>query len=104
MPVRITRSRRKGYKKPIPDAVSVSRPGPWGNDDFDEPEKKGSKRFGPGYYTKATAALLFHRDLLRGLLKFKVADVQKLRGKHVMCWCAPDEYCHGDVLLEIANS
>jgi hypothetical protein len=26
----------------------------------------------------------------------------ELRGKDVICWCAPDP-CHGDVLLELAN-
>lgn len=28
---------------------------------------------------------------------------RELRGKTLSCWCAP-EACHGDVLLEIANS
>lgn len=27
----------------------------------------------------------------------------ELRGKDLVCWCAP-EPCHGDVLLEIANA
>lgn len=26
----------------------------------------------------------------------------ELRGKHLICWCAPD-FCHADVLLKIAN-
>jgi hypothetical protein len=28
----------------------------------------------------------------------------ELRGKDLACWCALDEPCHGDVLLEIANA
>lgn len=28
--------------------------------------------------------------------------VQELKGKTLVCWCAP-EACHGDVLLEIAS-
>ena len=32
-------------------------------------------------------------------------EVRKtLRGKNLMCWCAPDQPCHADVLLDIANS
>ena len=28
----------------------------------------------------------------------------QLRGKNLACWCREDQTCHGDVLLEIANS
>ena len=39
---------------------------------------------------------LLHRpDLL--------AALPELRGKDLVCWCAP-EACHGDVLLELANA
>ena len=39
---------------------------------------------------------LLHRpDLL--------AALPALRGKDLVCWCAP-ETCHGDVLLELANA
>lgn len=27
----------------------------------------------------------------------------ELAGKHLVCWCPPDQPCHGDLLLEIAN-
>jgi len=27
----------------------------------------------------------------------------KLKGKNLACWCALDQPCHADVLLEIAN-
>lgn len=29
--------------------------------------------------------------------------VESLRGKTLACWCPPDQPCHGDVLLELAN-
>lgn len=29
--------------------------------------------------------------------------VKALRGKNLACWCALDQPCHADVLLEIAN-
>jgi hypothetical protein len=31
-----------------------------------------------------------------------LAALPELRGKDLVCWCAP-EACHGDVLLELAN-
>jgi len=27
-----------------------------------------------------------------------------LRGKNIACWCAPDNPCHADVLIELANA
>ena len=30
-------------------------------------------------------------------------DVLALKGKVLCCWCAP-QACHGDILLEVANS
>ena len=38
---------------------------------------------------------LLHRPAL-------MAALPELRGKDLVCWCAP-EACHGDVLLELAN-
>ena len=29
-------------------------------------------------------------------------DIEELRGKDLMCWCAPLP-CHADILLELAN-
>jgi hypothetical protein len=31
-----------------------------------------------------------------------MAALSELRGKDLICWCAP-EACHADVLLELAN-
>ena len=28
---------------------------------------------------------------------------RELAGKDLACWCDPDELCHADVLLEVAN-
>lgn len=30
-------------------------------------------------------------------------SVRALRGKNLACWCAMDQPCHADVLLELAN-
>src|SRR5215475_10989274 len=32
-----------------------------------------------------------------------LAALHELRGKDLVCWCAP-EPCHGDVLIELANT
>ncbi len=46
----------------------------------------------------------YREALLAGELGFTNEDVRReLRGHDLACWCAPD-LCHGDVLLEIANS
>ena len=44
---------------------------------------------------KYRARLLRRPDLM--------AALPKLRGKDLVCWCAPDA-CHADVLLELANA
>jgi len=31
-----------------------------------------------------------------------MAALHELRGKSLLCWCAP-ERCHADVLMELAN-
>jgi len=31
-----------------------------------------------------------------------MAQLARLRGRHLVCWCAPLR-CHGDVLLRLAN-
>jgi hypothetical protein len=38
-------------------------------------------------------------------LMFTAADAKaELAGKDLACWCSPDDACHADVLLELANS
>lgn len=85
-PVRIQRKRVKGWKMP-PNTVSVTRPGPWGN-------YGGSSRadFEADLASMPNADLAFYLD--------KVKD---LRGKNLACWCALEQPCHADVLLELAN-
>ncbi len=42
------------------------------------------------------------RRLSRSFLPMEVASGE-LRGKHLACWCALDQPCHADVLLDVAN-
>jgi len=35
--------------------------------------------------------------------KLRLARISELRGKDLVCWCAPKP-CHADILLELANA
>lgn len=106
MPVRIQRSRAKGWRAPE-GAVNVGRPGRWGNPhrvaellDFMEPRVPVRKRD-----AHEVAVALYREWLLtRAGQEIIVAARRELRGRDLMCWCPLDQPCHADVLLEIANA
>ena len=83
MPKRIQRKRTKGWRMPA-NAVSVTRPGKWGNPYTVE-----------GYGREQ--AIRLYREWLVG------KDLSELRGKDLACYCPLDQPCHADVLLELAN-
>lgn len=70
-------------------AVYVGRPGKWGN-----PFQIG--RDGD----RAEVIRKFTAQFLQSPL---VNDLHELRGKDLVCWCAP-EACHADLLLFLANA
>lgn len=73
------------------NAVYIGRGTKWGN-----PSEVGSKR------TKAQALQDFRDYLAKN--PWLVAQAKaELRGKDLLCSCAPAD-CHGDILLEIANA
>ena len=73
--------------------VYVGRPTKWGN----------PHRAGP--LPAADAVARYRADLLTGRLSFSVEDARReLRGRNLLCWCAPGAPCHADVLLEVANA
>lgn len=68
-----------------PGSVYIGRGSPWGN-----PFKIGT-----------------HGDRAEVIRRFEVEtlprlDLEPLRGKHLVCFCAPAA-CHGDILLREAN-
>ena len=74
-----------------PDAVYIGRPSKWGNPFIigrDGTREEVIKKF---------------KDWLLNNPKLIAECKQELRGKNLVCYCAPSK-CHGDVLLEIANS
>jgi hypothetical protein len=75
--------------KSVEGAVYVGRPTKWGNP------------FSIGLHGSRDEVIeQFSRYLLnRPLL---IASLGELRGKDLICWCAPAP-CHADLLLELAN-
>lgn len=86
---RVLNARHVGGKR-LPGAVYVGRPSPWGN-----PYKVGDDG------TREQVVEYF-RDYLNTMLEADPHFLDGLRGKDLICWCAP-ERCHADVLLEYAN-
>jgi hypothetical protein len=88
---------RRDPKVPA-DAVYVGRPTKWGN-----PFKIGdcTNIVSNGRPMSRTDVVLAYRD---AVCRGREQEIRKeLRGKHLVCWCAPLS-CHADVLLEIANA
>jgi len=83
-------SRRAGAPQPPPGAVYVGRPTKWGNP---IPLDRELNRM---------EVLARYRTWLLSQPALMKAAREELRGKDLVCWCAP-RACHADVLLEIAN-
>jgi hypothetical protein len=111
-PRRIKRERVKGWRMPA-DAVSVTRPGPWGNPFVagEKPDKRSLNvwlwNLSPGHWDgvcpDAEAAVRRFRLCLAGDEASHYAARKELTGRDLACWCELGAPCHGDVLLELAN-
>lgn len=88
-------NRPKVYKKGAPSvpagAIYIGRPSKWGNP-FVIGRRDGSR---DEVIRKYGAYLMSNPALVEAVKK-------ELRGKDLVCYCAPLA-CHGDVLLAIAN-
>lgn len=72
------------------DGVYIGRPTKWGN-----PFVIGQDGNRHDVVQKYREWILNYPEL--------ISDAKReLKGKNLVCWCAPAE-CHGDVLIEIAN-
>jgi len=116
-PKRIQRKRTKGWRMPE-GAVSCTRPGKYGNPfviggyfrmgdgrpGFSYLQCLSKELAGPGYTLIETAAqaVEWFREY-RKRYPFHPDDLAALRGKDLACFCALDQPCHVDVLLEVAN-
>lgn len=112
-PVRIQRSRM--HKQVSPNGlpiVYVGRPTKWGN-----PFKIGGTYniidlpTNVNVYSddncitvyRASIAVDLYEKWLNDQIRLKKLDLSELKGKNLSCWCAIDEWCHADILLELAN-
>lgn len=90
-PMRVQQRRTEGWRTP-PGAASVVRGTRWQN----------PYRVGVHAADHAEAVSLFVGYL--GRHPELVADARlMLAGRPLMCWCRPDQPCHGDVWLEVVN-
>ncbi len=91
------------------NAVYVGRPSKWGN-----PYIVG-RNYADGEHDEipydnidAETAVHWYREAIGERypwMKFTLEDIKsELRGKDLVCWCALDQPCHADVLLELANA
>lgn len=113
-PQRIQRKRTKGWRMPE-GAVSVCRPSIWGNPftiaDCREAGFRGTDAELAARCVGAFDAWIdtpFWRTNWDGpeseAARKRILDnLPSLRGKDLACWCAPDQPCHADVLLRLAN-
>ena len=99
---RIQMSRRKPWRQLAPDAVIVARGKagePWGNPHPVSdpcPECDGRRHTRDEAIALYREHLLAHPDLVDRIKR-------ELAGRDLACWCKPDEACHADLLLKIAN-
>ena len=84
---RVYNTRTETYPR---DAVYVGRPSKWGN-----PIRLDHE-------ANRDAVLRQYEAWLQGQPALVAAMRRELRGRDLVCWCAP-KACHADVILRIAN-
>lgn len=96
MPERVQMHRRKGgWRKDHPDAVIVDRTNPDFGNPFPMLENTQAER--------RRVVDLFSAWFPKNPVRTALAR-HYLKGRDLACWCPPDQPCHADVLLKIANS
>ena len=114
MPVRIQLKRTKGWRMP-PGTVKVDRTTKWGNP-FTVNGAREAGYQGDDAELRARCVEAF-RVWLGPHWRYNwdgeesaaaraaiLSGIHNLRGKNLACWCALDQPCHADVLLELANA
>lgn len=120
---RVQRKRTKGYKLPT-NTVSVCRPTKWGNPMMIEGDTifidAGYRRkiLGKWVILKENAniddMLNLYEKIVRGdkfnnldlqywSNKFKIYDLNELKGKNLACFCPLNKKCHADILIKIID-
>ena len=112
--LRVQRRRTKGAQLPK-GAVCVTRPGPWGNpfrvescieagyaDNEDDAREMCVKAF-QDWLLKGDLSDWWFEDS-RDRWEWMRANLKRLYGKQLACFCPLDRPCHADVLAELANA
>ena len=107
---RVQLSRKKGFRKPD-DAINVARTTKWGNPfnwrdaDPDTIPANAAKWYAvESFRTWLTRpGVIDTNDDISIRRQWILEHIQELAGKDLACWCRPDEPCHADVLIELAN-
>lgn len=81
------------------DAVYIGRPTKWGNP-FSHLSGQNLAEYKVD--TREEAVQKFEAYLLEHPALLEAAKTE-LRGKSLVCWCAPKS-CHGDILIKYANA
>lgn len=82
-------NKRTATADELNNGVYIGRPTMWGNP------------FSTGSYGRE-GAIRKYREYLFANPDLLAAAQKELRGKDLICWCAPRP-CHGDILLDVAN-
>lgn len=107
MATRIQRKRTKGWRMPE-GAVYVGRPTRWGN-----PWRVGDEALVQWPYPTGDGPQVVRQVPITPSLAVALYEIafaaeadeirEELAGKDLACWCPPDQPCHADVLLRVAN-
>jgi len=107
-PARIQRKRTKGWRKPE-GAVHVGRGSQWGN--WWKVGSTGHTVLPGGWIDRRPHPPLTAQQAVDSYCNSYAHDIgylrqirEQLAGKTLMCWCRVGDPCHGDWLLEVANS
>jgi hypothetical protein len=105
-PQRIQLRRAKGWRMPE-NTVKVDRSTKWGNPFI--VGQDGTRAECVELYKALLAGLLCITcktsvDLQKERRAYVIRHIAQLRGHNLACWCPPDQPCHADVLLELANA
>jgi len=122
VPARLQLSRRKGASILLEslarnglDVVVVARPSLWGNpfsaaNAFEMGYLKSGQPPGPllaqtfrEWLTKRPGVDWWMGPKSEAKRDWMLTNLHQLRGKNLACWCALDQPCHADVLLELAS-
>jgi hypothetical protein len=91
-PRRVQLRRIKDWRKPE-GSIVVTRWSKWANPFI----------IGEAGIPDAKSALKLYRMFMRFPGNLLIGLLPELRGHELVCYCQPDQPCHSDVLIELAN-